>query len=80
MLIGGRVLGPVGWYNRSVWKDDMDNNIFVDSYRCLLILNMVFREDDTYLVNRIFFIFFIYVRLYIRILIWVETLIFSFAF
>ena len=54
---------------RSVWKDDMDSNMFVDSYRYFLILNIGFREDDIYLVKAIFLCCFIYIRLYIRILI-----------
>ena len=65
---------------RSVWKDDMDSNMFVDSYRYFLILNMGFREDDIYLVKVIFLCCFIYIKLYIRILLWIEALIFLLHF
>ena len=65
---------------RSGWKDNMDSNIFVDSYPYLLILNLVLRQDDICLVKTKFLYGFISKRLYIRVLIYIEILGCSFAF
>ena len=53
-----------GWLVfRSVWKDNMENNIFIDLYRYLFILNMVFREDDIYFSKDDIFILIVYLSI-----------------
>ena len=48
---------------RSVWKDNMDNNIFVDSYRFHLILDMFFIVDDICFSKHDIFILIVYLSI-----------------